>query len=63
MRPGPPAPWSELRRPTFGFLFGGSLFARVLSFARSWGTGTGDTQTDERQAVADFIVGLLLSEY
>jgi O-antigen/teichoic acid export membrane protein len=59
MRPGPPAPWSELSS-NLGFLLGGSLLAQVLSYAPFLGAQVLATPK-QRDLVANFIVGLFLS--
>ena len=59
MRPGPPAPWSELSS-NLGFLLGGSLLAQVLSYAPFLGAQVLATPK-QRTLVANFIVGLFLS--
>jgi O-antigen/teichoic acid export membrane protein len=59
LRPGPQAPWSELST-NLGFLLGGSLMAQALSYAPFLGAQLLSTPA-ERDAVADFIVGLFLA--
>jgi len=59
MEPGPDAPWSELST-NLGFLLGGSLMAQALSYAPFLGAQLLSTPA-ERDAVADFIVGLFLA--
>ena len=59
MEPGPEAPWSELSA-NLGWLFGGSVFAQLLSYAPVMGilvlAGPG-----EKDLAADFIVGFFLA--
>jgi len=59
MEPGPEAPWSELSA-NLGWLFGGSVFAQLLSYAPVMGilvlAGPG-----EKHLAADFIVGFFLA--
>lgn len=59
VEPGPEAPWSELST-NLGFLLGGSLMAQALSYAPFLGAQLLSTSS-ERDAVADFIVGLFLA--
>jgi len=59
IRPGPPAPWSEMSS-NLGFLLGGSLLAQVLSYAPFLGAQVLATPA-QRGLVANFIVGLFLS--
>jgi len=59
VEPGPQAPWSELST-NLGFLLGGSLMAQALSYAPFLGAQLLSTP-GERDAVADFIVGLFLA--
>lgn len=59
LEPGPEAPWSELST-NLGWLFGGSVFAQLLSYAPVMGilvlAGPG-----EGDVAADFIVGFFLA--
>jgi len=59
LEPGPQAPWSELSA-NLGWLFGGSVFAQMLSYAPVMGilvlAGPG-----EKDLAADFIVGFFLA--
>jgi len=57
--PGPDAPWSELST-NLGYLLGGSLLAQALSYAPFLGAQI-LSSAGERDAVADFIVGLFLA--
>lgn len=57
--PGPPAPWSELST-NLGFLLGGSLLAQTLSYAPFIGAQV-LAKPWQKDAVADFIVGLFLA--
>lgn len=57
--PGPEAPWSELST-NLGYLLGGSLLAQALSYAPFLGAQI-LSKPSERDAVADFIVGLFLA--
>jgi O-antigen/teichoic acid export membrane protein len=59
MEPGPDAPWDELST-NLGFLLGGSLMAQALSYAPFLGAQLLSTPS-ERNAVADFVVGLFLA--
>jgi O-antigen/teichoic acid export membrane protein len=59
LAPGPNAPWSELST-NLGFLLFGSLFAQSLSYAPFLGAQLLATHA-QRNAVADFIVGLFLA--
>jgi O-antigen/teichoic acid export membrane protein len=59
MMPGPSAPWSELSS-NLGFLLGGSLLAQVLSYAPFLGAQL-LAKPDQKDMVANFIVGLFLS--
>jgi O-antigen/teichoic acid export membrane protein len=59
LAPGPNAPWSELST-NIGFLLFGSLFAQALSYAPFLGAQLLSTHA-QRNAVADFIVGLFLA--
>jgi O-antigen/teichoic acid export membrane protein len=59
LAPGPTAPWSELST-NIGFLLFGSLFAQALSYAPFLGAQLLSTHA-QRNAVADFIVGLFLA--
>jgi O-antigen/teichoic acid export membrane protein len=59
MEPGPEAPWSELST-NLGYLLAGSLMAQALSYAPFLGAQLLSTPA-ERDAVADFIVGLFLA--
>ncbi|HEY8217668.1 MAG TPA: hypothetical protein VIH82_11070 [Acidimicrobiia bacterium] len=56
---GPQAPWSELST-NLGYLLGGSLMAQALSYAPFLGAQL-LSKPSEREAVADFIVGLFLA--
>jgi O-antigen/teichoic acid export membrane protein len=59
LAPGPDAPWSELST-NLGYLLFGSLFAQSLSYAPFLGAELLATPA-QRNAVADFIVGLFLA--
>jgi O-antigen/teichoic acid export membrane protein len=59
MEPGPPAPYGEISA-NLGYLLGGSLFAQVLGYAPFIGAQA-LAKSNQRTAVADFIVGLFLS--
>jgi O-antigen/teichoic acid export membrane protein len=59
VEPGPQAPWSELSQ-NLGFLFLGSLLAQALSYAPFLGAQL-LAKPSQRDAVADFIVGLFLA--
>ncbi|MEX2256579.1 MAG: hypothetical protein WEC34_14150 [Acidimicrobiia bacterium] len=59
MQPGPDAPLSEVSTK-LGFLLGGSLMAQALSYAPFLGAQILSTPA-EKDAVADFIVGLFLA--
>ena len=59
LAPGPNAPWSELST-NLGYLLFGSLFAQSLSYAPFLGAQLLATHA-QRNAVADFIVGLFLA--
>ena len=59
LAPGPSAPWSELST-NLGFLLGGSLLAQTLSYAPFIGAQILATPA-QKDAVADFIVGLFLA--
>lgn len=59
VEPGPEAPWSELSQ-NLGFLFLGSLLAQALSYAPFLGAQI-LAKPSQRDAVADFIVGLFLA--
>jgi O-antigen/teichoic acid export membrane protein len=60
MEPGPEAPWSELST-NLGWLFGGSVFAQMLSYAPVMGILVLANGTAERELAADFIVGFFLA--
>jgi O-antigen/teichoic acid export membrane protein len=60
MLPGPPAPFGEISS-NLGYLLGGSLFAQILGYAPFIGAEFLAKTKSERDAVADFIVGLFLS--
>ena len=59
LQPGPDAPWSELSS-NLGFLLGGSLLAQTLSYAPFIGAQVLASPA-QKNAVADFIVGLFLA--
>jgi O-antigen/teichoic acid export membrane protein len=59
LAPGPSAPWSELST-NLGLLLGGSLLAQTLSYSPFIGAQILATPS-EKDAVADFIVGLFLA--
>ena len=59
LAPGPNAPWSELST-NLGYLLFGSLFAQSLSYAPFLGAQLLASHA-QRNAVADFIVGLFLA--
>ena len=59
LAPGPEAPWSEVST-NLGYLFFGSLLAQALSYAPFLGAQV-LSKPGERDAVADFIVGLFLA--
>ena len=59
VEPGPEAPWSELST-NLGFLLGGSLLAQTLSYAPFLGVQI-LASSNQRDNVADFIVGLFLA--
>jgi O-antigen/teichoic acid export membrane protein len=60
MEPGPIAPYREISS-NLGYLLGGSVFAQVLGYAPFIGAEALANGAHERNAVADFIVGLFLS--
>jgi O-antigen/teichoic acid export membrane protein len=59
VEPGPEAPWSELST-NLGWLFLGSVLAQALSYAPFLGAQI-LAKPGQRDAVADFIVGLFLA--
>jgi O-antigen/teichoic acid export membrane protein len=59
MQPGPEAPWSELS-VNLGWLFGGSVFAQLLSYAPILGILV-LADPSQRDVAADFIVGFFLA--
>jgi O-antigen/teichoic acid export membrane protein len=59
LEPGPQAPWSELST-NLGYLFFGSLLAQALSYAPFLGAQI-LAKPGQKDAVADFIVGLFLA--
>ncbi len=59
LEPGPEAPWSELST-NLGWLFGGSVFAQMLSYAPVIGILVLAGQ-DQQDVAADFIVGFFLA--
>ncbi len=59
LAPGPPAPYSELSS-SLGLLFLGSVLAQALGYA-AFLTATVLATDSQRDAVADFIVGLFLA--
>jgi O-antigen/teichoic acid export membrane protein len=59
MQPGPVAPWSELST-NLGYLLAGSLLAQALSYAPFLGAQV-LAKPSQRDAVADFVVGLFLA--
>jgi O-antigen/teichoic acid export membrane protein len=59
LAPGPEAPWSELST-NLGYLFFGSLLAQALSYAPFLGAQI-LAKPGQKDAVADFIVGLFLA--
>lgn len=60
MEPGPEAPWSELST-NLGWLFGGSVFAQMLSYAPVMGILVLANGKAQRELAADFIVGFFLA--
>jgi O-antigen/teichoic acid export membrane protein len=60
LEPGPQAPWSELS-VNLGWLFGGSVFAQMLSYAPVMGIIVLANGKAERELAADFIVGFFLA--
>jgi len=60
MEPGPEAPWSELST-NLGWLFGGSVFAQMLSYAPVMGILVLSHGVAEKDLAADFIVGFFLA--
>ena len=60
LEPGPEAPWSELSA-NLGWLFGGSVFAQLLSYAPVIGVIVLANGPGERALAADFIVGFFLA--
>ena len=59
LEPGPEAPWSELTS-NLGWLFGGSVFAQLLSYAPILGILLLESP-GQKDAAADFIVGFFLA--
>jgi O-antigen/teichoic acid export membrane protein len=59
LQPGPDAPYSELST-SLGYLFVGSVLAQALGYA-AFLTATVLAKDSQRDAVADFIVGLFLA--
>lgn len=59
LEPGPEAPWSELS-VNLGWLFGGSVFAQLLSYAPIIGILV-LAEPGQRNSAADFIVGFFLA--
>jgi O-antigen/teichoic acid export membrane protein len=59
LEPGPEAPWSELS-VNLGWLFGGSVFAQMLSYAPVMGILV-LADPGQRDIAADFIVGFFLA--
>jgi len=60
MEPGPEAPWSELTT-NLGWLFGGSVFAQMLSYAPVMGILVLANGPAQKDLAADFIVGFFLA--
>ena len=60
MEPGPEAPWSELST-NLGWLFGGSVFAQMLSYAPVMGILVLADGAAQKELAADFIVGFFLA--
>ncbi|MFM8303340.1 MAG: lipopolysaccharide biosynthesis protein [Actinomycetota bacterium] len=60
LEPGPQAPWSELST-NLGWLFGGSVFAQMLSYAPVMGILVLANGPAEKELAADFIVGFFLA--
>ena len=60
LEPGPEAPWSELSA-NLGWLFGGSVFAQLLSYSPVIGIIVLASGPAERALAADFIVGFFLA--
>ncbi|MFA5882739.1 MAG: hypothetical protein WDA60_02710 [Acidimicrobiia bacterium] len=59
LEPGPEAPWSELTA-NLGWLFGGSVFAQLLSYSPILGILLLESPS-QKDAAADFIVGFFLA--